>query len=612
MSKFKCMHRLSAALLILPLLLSINCGGKRAVRAGDTEGNLIIGSITFAGAENINEGDLKKAMRIIGEGDIYTEYKVKVGLENVIAFYRTKGFFNAAVIAQKGQYFPEENLIDLEFTINEGKQEILHAITFSGNEVLSERELRRNIIIHNDEPYDYLKIFTSKYNIQSLYASEGYIYAEVTTTPEDTIMLTKNLTFTITEGNQVFVKNVLITGNRAVRRRIIEREIIPKPGDVYSPQKVHASQQKIYATGLFDDVKFKIEGLKEQKEQVTIIFEVLEGKTKWIALGAAFQTPNRITSEIGWGHDNLFNNNQSIGLNYTYTFNFEDEKWTNVEVNYAEPYLFSAPIHFGLHLFNEREVSFPISEDRRSQYFSNIYGINARFGYSINYYTEITSEVKLKKAFINIIGDYRPEEHVITNSVLLAYSQDTRDNIFDPRRGVLSLTSIEFAGSILQGDNHFIRYVQDVSAYKRLTRRSVLASKIKVGYTVPIENTTGTSISVDERFELGGASSLRGYDESSIGASDIRGKRSGIYLINGGEEFRFPLYRLLGAALFMDWGGLWLRKEDIKLKHIKVGVGFGLRYNTVIGPIRLDYGYRLTDRNPDYKGNVYFAIGNAY
>jgi outer membrane protein insertion porin family len=598
--------------LLLSVFLCMDCGPKRPARRSDDEGDLLIGKISFIGAETIKEGQLKKAMRIIEEGDAYSEYKIKVALENVLSYYKTKGFFQAEVLSQKGQYYPEKNRIDLEFTINEGEREIIRSITFHGNERIPVEQLQKTIIVRKGEPYDYLKIFTSKYNIQSLYAAQGYIYADVATSPEDSFLLSKNLAFNIEEGTQVFVDDVLISGNKTVRKRIIEREILIKPGDIYSPQKVHASQQKIYATGLFYDVKYEIEGLKEQKEHVTIIFEVLEGKTKWIALGGAFQTPNRITTDIGWGHDNIFNNNQSISINYTYTFNFEDEKWGNMEINYAEPYFFSAPIHFGLHLFNEREVSYRESGEHRSQYFSNIYGINSRFGYAINVYTELTAELKFKKAFINVIGDYKPQSHVVTNSMLLAYLQDTRDNIFNPRKGVLSLTSIEFAGSILKGDNHFVRYVQDISIYRRFTRRSVIASKIKIGYTVPIENTTGSSISVDERFELGGPSSLRGYAESSIGAPDIRGKHSGIYLINGGEELRFPVYKLLGGALFIDWGGLWLRKGAIKIRDMKLGVGFGLRYNTVIGPIRLDYGYRLTDRTPQYKGNVYFAIGNAY
>jgi outer membrane protein insertion porin family len=603
--------RLLALILMLPLLLVVSCSPKRPAR-GREESDLLIGKISFVGTEAIKEGQLKKAMRIIAEGDEYSEYKIKVALENVLYYYKTKGFFHAEVVSQKGQYFPEKNRIDLEFIINEGAQEIIESITFIGNETVADEELYRNIIVRKGDPYDYLKIFTSKYNIQSIYASRGYIYAEVSTSPEDSFLLNKNLTFTLNEGKQVFVEKVLIKGNRKVRTRIIEREILIKPGDIYSPQRIHASQQKIYATGLFYDVKFEIVGVDEQKDHVTIVFEVLEGKTRWVSFGGAFQTPNRITTDLGWGHDNLFNNNQSISINYIYTFNFEDEKLGHLEVNYTEPYLLSVPVRLGLRLFNEREVTYRILEDSRSQYFSNIYGIHSRLGYSVNLSTEITTEIKLKKAFINVIGDYKPQKDYVTNSVTFAYSQDTRDNIFNPRRGVLSLTSIEFAGSILRGDNHFVRYVQDISMYRRFTKRSIIASKIKIGYTVPIEGTTGSSISVDERFELGGPSSLRGYAESSIGTPDIRGKRSGIYLINGGEELRFPIYKLLGGAAFIDWGGLWIRKGDIRISALKVGIGFGVRYNTVIGPIRLDYGYRLTDRTPRYKGNVYFAIGNAF
>lgn len=598
----------SFLLPVVLLLLTLTCVNKQQIV---TEGNknLLIEKITFYGNKSIKSNKLKKVMRIIQEGEPYNEYRIKVGLENILAYYRNKGFFNAQVTKQKANLDVDTRRIELYFTIDEGKRSIIKSITFEGNKVIKNKQLRKAIIIHTKDPYDYYRIFTSRYNIASLYARNGYIYAEVTTSPIDSFLINKNLIFHINEGRKVYVKDVQIEGNRKVRKQIIEREILLKPGGIYSPQKVYDSQQKIYATGLFDDVKATIIGVKEKRDSVTVLFKVLEGKTKWIVLGAAFQTPNRISTNAGWGHENLFNNNQSLSLNYTYTFNLVNEELGDLNINYTEPYLFSTRLRFSLHLFNDRERTI---KESNSVYFSNIYGINSRISHSINLFTDITSELKFKKTFINVTGDYEPEKNIITNSVLLSYSQDTRDNIFNPRKGILVLTSMELAGTVLKGDNHFLRYTIDLSLYRRFTKRSIIASKFKVGYTIPLLTSTANSISVDERFELGGPSSLRGYNMSSIGASDIRGKRSGIYLINGGEEFRFPIYKMFGGAAFFDWGGLWLNKTNISLKNIKTGIGFGIRYNTIIGPIRLDYGYRLTDRTENYKGNIYFAIGNAF
>ena len=598
-------------LLILLALSAIQCGPKRYVTP-KKETTLIIGKIRFIDAKAIKEKELKKAMRIIAEGEPYNEYKVKAGLNNVISFYRSKGFFDTKVISEKGELSPQKNRINLIFTIEEGKRVVIKSIAFVGNEIISNKKLTGALFLRKGEPYNNLKIFTSKYNITSLYAQKGYIYTEITTSPEDSFIINNNLVFHIYEGKQVFVNDVRIKGDKKVRRRIIEREILLKPGDIYSPRNVYASQQKIYSTGLFDDVKSKILGVKEKKENVEVVFEVMEGKTRWITLGSAFQTPNRITVSGGWGHQNLFNNNQLLNLDYTYTFNFEKEEWGNLNINYTEPYLFSTPFKFSLYLFNDREVTLKESNGTHSTYFGNIYGMNSRIGYPINLTSSITNELKFKKAFINVIGDYQPTRDIVTNSILFAYSRDTRDNIFNPRKGLHTLTSIELAGSILRGDNHFLRYTQDISLYRHFTKRSVIATKFKIGYTVTLKGTPGDSISVDERFELGGANSLRGYGESSIGPIDIRGKHSGIYLINGGEELRFPLYKILGGAIFIDWGGIWLNKNNISLKGIKLGIGSGIRINTMIGPVRLDYGYRLTDRTEKYKGNIYFAIGNAF
>ena len=94
------------------LFLSLSCAPKRLIKNNETEDLLTIGKISFDGTKTIKEAQLKKAMRIISEGDEYSEYKIRIGLDNIIYYYRTKGFFQAKITSQKGKFYPEKNRID--------------------------------------------------------------------------------------------------------------------------------------------------------------------------------------------------------------------------------------------------------------------------------------------------------------------------------------------------------------------------------------------------------------------------------------------------------------------------------------------------------------------
>jgi outer membrane protein insertion porin family len=115
-----------------------------------------------------------------------------------------------------------------------------------------------------------------------------------------------------------------------------------------------------------------------------------------------------------------------------------------------------------------------------------------------------------------------------------------------------------------------------------------------------------------ERFFLGGRTTVRGYDQDMLGPKNDGNPTGGNAFICGNAELRSYLGRGLGIVAFLDGGNVWLKVEDMKLDDIKYTTGLGLRYNTPVGPIRVDYGHKLQREKGESAGELHFSIGHAF
>ncbi|MFQ5905438.1 MAG: outer membrane protein assembly factor, partial [bacterium] len=422
-----------------------------------------------------------------------------------------------------------------------------------------------------------------------------------------TVRKSRVLIFEVHEGNQVRVGSVSISGNRTVRTAIISREIVIEPQEIFDPGKAYESQRRIYATGLFKDVRFEVVGETEKKDRIDLVFHVAEGQARWISIGGGYQSPDRISFYMHWGHDNIFNNGQKLKLETSYSFNLRGEHEENFGITHREPYLFSSSFQGELHLFHNREYweRYDVIES----------GGNSRVGRYIGEHIEVFAQYQFKTASTKIHpgGDTTVTEidtlSTVTNSISISATRDSRDNIFDPRKGTLSSFRAEYAGGFLGGHNDFYRLVADISAFYNPIARIVFATRARGGLIEPFGRST--AIPFEERFALRGSDAIRGYDEQNLVAG-------GYYLTTFNVEMRFPLFRIygkyLGLAYFVDMGNVWrvpLRLKDL-VKDLNVGAGAGIRVETPIGPLRLDYARNITDTSITDYGKIYFGIGHMF
>ena len=196
---------------------------------------------------------------------------------------------------------------------------------------------------------------------------------------------------------------------------------------------------------------------------------------------------------------------------------------------------------------------------------------------------------------------------------------DRRDDPLDPRRGWSTTLQLQHAFELLDAEERFSKLFVQGSAYLDLGRFGVVAGSLRLGAIEPQlepgEQAEG-AVPISERFFAGGRTSHRAFDRDELGvpgSSVIDGVAvggNGLVVLN--LDYRFPIAGAFGGVAFFDTGNVWGDWRDIDSSDLRDGVGFGVRYLSPIGPIRLEVGYKL-DRQDGEDGTVFFAsFGNPF
>ena len=202
----------------------------------------------------------------------------------------------------------------------------------------------------------------------------------------------------------------------------------------------------------------------------------------------------------------------------------------------------------------------------------------------------------------------------LVSRLTLNTQYDTRDNKYTPTKGLVTGFSIENAGGFIGGDKDFLKFYSYTSFYHSLLDNVVLELKGRGGVAGAYGDTKETP--VYERFYAGGARTIRGYSERSVGPRDSAGHSlGGDAMILGNAEVTFPIFKkMIKGAVFYDVGNVTADIGDIFGDFgYKQAAGLGVRVKTPIGPLKLDYGYPLSDNHEDAKeGQFWFSVSHGF
>ncbi len=581
-----------------------------------TEGNKIkIAKINFIGLKSYPSKKIKKLMKT-REKKFYKEEELQEDIGKIEEFFRNRGYLKVKLGESIIAYDKERTEMYVTIFIYEGMPYIIKEISFEGNVQFKDEQLKKVVKLKIDEIYREKDFRETVGRIQELYGEKGYIRMRIIPQyryNEDKKEVYCN--FNIVEGGVVYVDDLLLEGNIVTRDYVIEREFLLNRGDPLNVKKVRKTQERIYNLGFFSDVKVDI-GQTMDPDKVDLVFDVVEQKTGLASIGAGYSSSDGLLGTIQITQSNLFGRGQRLSLLWEF-----GEKKQNYQISFNEPWLFGTRTPFSFTIYDlvrkkeyesetEREL---YKEGRRGgsikigRYLADILSLHFKYGYEQVEIFDIGMGSEIKDQ----------EGKNTTSSFTTSIVRDSRDNFFDASRGSRNSFSTEVAGGMFGGDNNFVKYLVSSSWFFPTFWHFVLGINAEAGGV----DRFGPSeeVPIYERFYVGGAESVRGYDYRG----EIGPPEGGKVMFYANAEYKFPLVMergrtVLQGAIFYDIGGTWRSTSDVKLNrgleedNLKAGFGAGIRFKTPVFPIRLDWGYGLDHRPDEDKSQWHFTIGQVF
>lgn len=381
---------------------------------------------------------------------------------------------------------------------------------------------------------------------------------------------------------------------------VLERERTYADGDPYDRRKLFDTRRQLFLTGLFEDIRVDASTTTERTADVMIT--VRERPLKWIkgGFGWGSEESQRVTLQLI--HENLFRRA------YKGEFTTQWSRiWLETRADLVTRYFFKTR--------TQLKTSLGWRQETREGYSFERTMASATFGRSL--WRQLTGSAGYQVER-NVTFNVNPQIAALTpslsdsRSLVAGLEWEGANDLFFPTDGVRARIRGQRAGGGLGGTIHFNKVSGEVKLYEALGQGWVGAIAFRGGVASPF--LPSTEVPIFDRFFTGGANSVRGYRERGVGPKDNLGDPLGGTWTGGSSvELRFPLFwRFMGAA-FVDGGTTALSRREALPSEWKYSTGGGLRLKTPVGPIRLDYGYKLNPA-PDDRDlwRLHLSLGEAF
>lgn len=569
--------------------------------------NILIKHIIFEGNNAYTDKELKKMMQtsemgffswMTSSGELNRE-NLKQDIAKLSAFYYNNGYIQARIGEPKIEF--REDRIDITIKIDEGPRFKVSKVDITGDLILSEEELKEKLKITKETYYNREIVRNDVLALTDLYSDEGYAYAEINPRIDKNFdELTVDITYVVAKGNQVYFENIIIGGNKKTRDKVIRRELKVYEQELFSGKGLKRSVRNLYRLDYFEDIKVDtVKGSSDDKMILKI--DVTEKPTGTFSFGAGYSTTENVFGMASISQNNLFGRGQILSVDAQL-----GGRTTLYRLNFTEPWLFDIPLSARLDLYDW--------ETDYDTYDKNSQGGGVKFSYPvwdfvrayIGYNYELADIENIEDDASQSIKDLEGEN--LTSSIITSLVYDSRNRRFNPTEGSRHSISVEYAG--LGGDVTFTKYLGETGWYIPVFKDIVTFLHGEIGY---IQKNSGGILPDYERFYLGGLNSLRGYDWRDVYVLDENGDEiGGDKFVQFNAELIFPLLKKQGVVglLFYDTGNVYNDDESIDLGDLRQTAGFGFRWYSPMGPIRLERGYVIDSEGSGAQWE--FGMGTSF
>ncbi len=564
-----------------------------------------IRSIAFTGNATVSAKDLlglmSSAPGIFGPR-LYRADVMVEDLKKIEAFYFSRGYTRVEVKHRVELPPAAPEWADIVIDVAEGPRAALGTVVFLGATVLGEPELREAVGLPERTMFQPDWVAEAKKNILDRYARLGYADCEVSAEldfQEEGRRV--NVTFHLHEGIRRRLGKIVVTGNRRTRPQVVAREFDLREGEYFDPIKLYRGRQNLFELGFFSRVDLVL--IPAPPDQIDLVVKVREKDTGHVSVGVGYDSEEQLRSYIEVGENNLWGTGRALRLKYKLSM-----------IGYRVDTYFKEPWILGFH----QDLNFNLYYEKRQEPGYSLRKVGGRLfsDRSLSRHTSLYTAYRYEKLNYNsldpalLVANGLDREYRI-GSLEGRLTYDVRDNIVNPHRGYMVSGDVEVALPVLGSQVSFAKYQASGSEVVPLLPGAELVFAARLGLANRLDQ--GRTIPLSERFFAGGANTVRGYPEKGLGPKDLSDDPlGGKFLVLGNVECRFRIWGSLGAVLFLDAGNVWRNAKNFDAGEIRKSVGGGLHYETPVGPVRLEYGYKLDPLPGEALYCIHFTLGYPF
>lgn len=630
-------------------VLGIVLTGLLVSAAGCKEvGTVLVHSLDFKGVQAVDPSRLRAALATRqsdrlpwGKKAFFDRSRFDADLKRIQAFYADRGYPDARVTAFDVKLNDKQDAVDITVTISEGQPVKVAAVDFVGFEdVIPPAQLatlKNQIPLKVGQPRDRQLVVTTREMALNELKDHGYPYAKVETSEDDgPDGKAATLTLTAGPGQIAHIGPIEIQGNKSVDARVIERELTFKTGDLYQRSVLQDSQRRLYGLELFQFANIEPLNTELQPTEVPVRITVAEGKHQRVNFGVGYGTEEKARVDAEYHHVNFLGAARLAGVH---------ARWSSLDrglrLDFNQPYFFAPHFSFGA----EAQQWYTFTPAYQSIVTGAKMTVTHRGTPRTSWAISLTNERTNSTIADPFLNDLTLVNNLIAlgldpttkhqdgtlNAMGFDLQHSTADSVLDAHRGYQVALHAEQAGRFLPGSFNYYALAIDGRQYLPVGDAVVFASRLQLGNIRPVGGDQA-NVPFSKKYFLGGATSLRGwgrYEVSPLAACDPTlstcGSDSGVpiggnSMVSFSEELRVQFRGKLGAVLFLDGGDVAADSWGVNIRDLRYAVGPGLRYQTPVGPIRVDFGYQL-NRIPELRINgqaqprpwrLHFSIGQAF
>jgi outer membrane protein assembly complex protein YaeT len=528
-------------------------------------------------------------------------------LERIVKFYQDKGYYETKV-AHDLAVDEQEGLVTATIQIAEGEPIRVAKISV---EIVDAPELKPEVdALLPKLPLREGQLFAvdayqrTEARIRDFFYDKGRAAISIRRKAE--VILDRqvaNVSYTLNAGPQTQFGTTTVEGLKDVEESVILQELTYKPGEQFSGTALRNTEKNLRELDLFSQIVIDPQP-SLPNTAVPIKIRLEEKPPREIRVGLGVGTEDKLRGQIRWRNNNWLGGARRLEVGAKASFIARE-----LDVQFLQPH-FLAPE-------NRLMVTFGPQQFDEPGYFLNATRLQPRLERKFTdrltgflaYRLEYDKLSEVPAASLAALGPF--DKKGLLSALSAGFLWNNANDLLNPTSGWTLSFAGEEVGGFLGGRFDLYKLQGEARGYYPMAENTVFASRLKLGFAEPLDG--GKEVPLFERLYSGGDASVRGYGRSRLGplstSDDPLGGRS---LIEGSFELRQGFTEKIGGAVFVDFGQVSLRSFKVPVDDLKFSAGFGVRYSTPIGPLRLDIGFPFDPPRGDRSWQIHFTLGQSF